>query len=242
MALKGASPEMPTDELTQQRIRAQTDAWLVPGVAGFIGSHLLESLLGVNQKVVGLDNFAAGERENLAQVKDAVGEVRWKNFRFIEGDIRLPADCREACRPARCVLHHAALGSVPQSIEDPVAYHETSISGSLNMLVAARDAGVARFVYASSSATYGDDPELPKIESAVGNPLSPYGSNKYEIELYAGLFACCYGFGSIGLHYFNVFGPRQDPNGAFAAVRVQARQHHRLFGLGVATNKAMAND
>jgi len=205
-------------EKLQQRIRTQPSTWLVTGAAGFIGSNLLQSLLELDQRVIGLDNFAAGKWENLAEVEQAVGRTKWHNLRFIEGDIRSPGDCREACRSARYVLHQAALGSVPQSIEDPVAYHDSNVTGFLNMLVAARDAGVSRFVYAGSSAAYGDDPRLPQIEPIVGCPLSPYGLTKYVDELYAGIFARCYGFGSIGLRYFNVFGPRQDPNGAYAAV------------------------
>lgn len=209
---------MPTYEALQQRIKAQTQTWLITGVAGFIGSNLLEALLKLDQRVVGLDNFAAGKPANLEEVRDAVGESRWKQFRFIEGDIRGADDCREACRSARYVLHQAALGSVPASVEDPVSYNEANIGGFLNMLVAARDAGVARLVYAGSSAAYGDNSGMPKREEAVGNPLSPYGLTKYVNELYAGLFARCYGLESIGLRYFNVFGPRQDPNGAYAAV------------------------
>ena len=209
---------MPSYEALQERMKAQTNTWLITGVAGFIGSNLLEALLKLNQRVVGLDNFVAGKRENLAEVKDAIGSARWRQFRFIEGDIRVPGDCREACRSAQYVLHQAALGSVPVSIEDPVSYNETNIDGFLNMLMAARDAGVARFVYAGSSAAYGDDPGMPKREESIGSPLSPYALTKYANELYAALFARCYGVGSIGLRYFNVFGPRQDPNGAYAAV------------------------
>ena len=209
---------MQTYAAVQERIRTEPAVWLISGVAGFIGSNLLESLLKLGQTVVGLDNFSAGKRDNLAAVRDAVGHGPWKNFRFIEGDIRSPGDCRDACRSARYVLHQAALGSVPQSIEDPVAYNDNNISGFLNMLVAARDAGVSRFVYAGSSATYGDDPGLPQIEPRIGLPLSPYGLTKFVNELYAGMFARCYGLESIGLRYFNVFGPRQDPNGAYAAV------------------------
>ena len=209
---------MPTYETLQGRMKAQTQTWLITGVAGFIGSNLLEALLMLDQRVVGLDNFVAGKRENLMEVRDAVGAARWRQFRFIEGDIRVPGDCREACRAARYVLHQAALGSVPASIEDPVSYNETNIGGFLNMLVAARDAGAARFVYAGSSAAYGDDAGMPKREDSIGSPLSPYGLTKYANELYAELFARCYGFGSIGLRYFNVFGPRQDPDGAYAAV------------------------
>ena len=204
--------------MLQQRIKAQPSTWLVTGVAGFIGSNLLERLLNLDQPVIGLDNFATGKRDNLAEVEATVGPARWKNFHFIEGDIRAPGDCRSACRGVRYVLHQAALGSVPESIEDPVAYHDSNISGFLNMLVASRDAGVSRFVYASSGAAYGDAAGLPAFEAETGHALSPYGLTKYVDELYAQLFARCYGLGSIGLRYFNVFGPRQDPDGAYAAV------------------------
>src|SRR5712692_706489 len=202
----------------QERIKAAPRTWLVTGAAGFIGSHLLEALLKLDQRVTGLDNFSSGNRGNLAQVKDAVTASQWKNFRFVEGDIRSLATCREGCRSADFVLHQAALGSVPCSIADPVTTHDSNIRGFLSMLVAAREARVSRFVYAGSSATYGDHPGLPQVETEIGQPLSPYGLSKYVNELYAGVFARCYGFDSIGLRYFNVFGPRQDPNGAYAAV------------------------
>jgi UDP-N-acetylglucosamine 4-epimerase len=192
--------------------------WLVTGVAGFIGSNLLEALLGLDQRVVGLDNFATGFQHNLDQVEAAVGRECWARFRFIEGDIRSLDTCREACEGVDIVLHEAALGSVPRSIEDPVASHATNVTGFLNMLVAARDAKVKRFVYAASSAAYGDHPALPKVEDTVGRPLSPYGAGKYMDELYADTFGRCYGMETIGLRYFNVFGPRQDPEGAYAAV------------------------
>src|SRR5712692_1808495 len=202
----------------QERIKAAPRTWLVTGAAGFIGSHLLEALLKLDQRVTGLDNFSSGNRGNLAQVKDAVTASQWKNFRFVEGDIRSLATCREGCRSADFVLHQAALGSVPRSIADPVTTHDSNIRGFLSMLVAAREARVSRFVYAGSSATYGDHQGLPQVETEIGQPLSPYGLSKYVNELYAGVFARCYGFDSIGLRYFNVFGPRQDPNGAYAAV------------------------
>ena len=192
--------------------------WLITGVAGFIGSNLLETLLLNDQNVVGLDNFATGHRRNLDEVKNLVSEERWANFRFIEGDIRDVETCRNACLNADFVLHQAALGSVPRSIEDPLTTNAANITGFLNMLVAARDAGARRFVYAASSSTYGDHPALPKVEDVIGNPLSPYAVTKYVNELYADVFARTYGFQSIGLRYFNVFGPRQDPNGAYAAV------------------------
>ena len=200
------------------RIESRPRTWLVTGAAGFIGSHLVEALLRAGQAVVGLDNFSTGRRENLLSIRDGIRDKHWRAFRFVEGDIRSLATCREACRSVETVLHQAALGSVPRSIDDPIASHESNISGFLNMLVAARDAGVARFVYASSSATYGDHPALPKVEAVTGRPMSPYGLTKVVNELYADVFATCYGVDTIGLRYFNVFGPRQDPNGAYAAV------------------------
>jgi UDP-N-acetylglucosamine 4-epimerase len=192
--------------------------WLVTGAAGFIGSHLLETLLANGQDVVGLDNFATGHRSNLESVRVAVGEEAWRRHRFMEADIVDPAACAEACTEADYVLHQAALGSVPRSIADPQATHAANASGFLNMLVAARDAKVARFVYAASSSTYGDHPALPKVESVIGRPLSPYAVTKYLNELYADVFGRCYGMASIGLRYFNVFGARQDPEGPYAAV------------------------
>jgi UDP-N-acetylglucosamine 4-epimerase len=209
---------MPTDEALRARIQANPGTWLVTGAAGFIGSNLLEALLELDQRVIGLDNFATGKRDNLIEVERAVGRARWGRLKFIEGDIRTLGDCREACRGVRYVLHQAALGSVPQSIDDPLAYHASNVTGFLNLRLAARDAGVSRFVYAGSSATYGDHPGLPQQEPHIGRPLSPYGLTKYVDELYAALFARCYGASSIGLRYFNVFGPRQDPLGAYAAV------------------------
>lgn len=202
----------------RERLGSKALTWLVTGVAGFIGSNLLEALLKLGQQVVGLDNFSAGARDNLAQVRDAVGEKRWARFRFIKGDIRSLDTCRQACRSVDVVLHHAALASVPQSIADPIETNGSNVTGFLNILVAAHGAGVSRFVYAGSSAVYGDHPAPVKVESAPARPLSPYAVSKYVNELYADNFARCYGFGSIGLRYFNVFGPRQDPNGAYAAV------------------------
>lgn len=202
----------------KEALRHSPRTWLVTGVAGFIGSNLLETLLCLDQNVVGLDNFATGFRHNLEHVRSLVGEHQWENFRFIEGDIRSREDCRVACQGADYVLHQAALGSVPRSIEDPLTTNENNITGFLNMLTAARDTGVRRFVYAASSSTYGDHPALPKVEDQIGRPLSPYAVTKYVNELYAEVFARCYGFKSIGLRYFNIFGPRQDPNGAYAAV------------------------
>ena len=225
----------------------QQRTWLVTGCAGFIGSHLIETLLKLNQKVVGLDNFATGHRQNLNLVRKAVGETAWKRFHIVRGDIRKLKDCYKAFglkmpkvsggqmaaserlqattnRPLRTahsvdiVLHQAALGSVPRSIKDPLSTHEVNVTGFVNMLIATRDAGVKRFVYASSSSVYGDSPVLPKQEDKIGRQLSPYAVSKYTNELYAGVFGKCYGLETIGLRYFNVFGPRQDPNGPYAAV------------------------
>ena len=192
--------------------------WLITGAAGFIGSNLLEALLKLGQKVVGLDNFFTGHRVNLDEVREQVTPAQWENFRFIEGDIRSLDDCHAACASVDYVLHHAALGSVPRSLEDPILTNACNVTGFLNMLVAARDAGVKRFTYAASSSTYGDHPDLPKVEEKIGKPLSPYAVTKYVNELYADVFSRCYGLQTVGLRYFNVFGPRQDPNGAYAAV------------------------
>ena len=205
-------------EALQATLRAQPRTWLVTGVAGFIGSNLLETLLKLDQRVVGLDNFATGHQHNLDEVRTLVDAAQWARFRFIEGDIRELADCQAACAGVDHVLHQAALGSVPRSLADPIATNAANITGFLNMLVAARDAGVKRFVYAASSSTYGDHPGLPKVEDVIGKPLSPYAVTKYVNELYAEVFARSYGFQSIGLRYFNVFGARQDPEGAYAAV------------------------
>lgn len=192
--------------------------WLITGAAGFIGSHLLEHLLLLDQKVVGLDNFSNGKRGNLDQVKKAVSADQWKRFSFVEGDIRDLDACRKLSGGVDFVLHQAALGSVPRSLADPVNFNDNNITGTLNMLVAARECKVRRFVYATSSSIYGDNPVLPKVEDAIGVPLSPYAVTKYVGELYAGVFNRCYGMETVGLRYFNVFGPRQDPNGAYAAV------------------------
>ena len=201
-----------------ENLQATPKTWLVTGVAGFIGSNLLETLLKLNQTVVGLDNFATGHQHNLDEVQSLVTAEQWAKFSFIEGDIRQFADCQKACAGVDYVLHEAALGSVPRSIADPITTNETNISGFLNMLTAARDAGVASFTYAASSSTYGDHPALPKVEENIGKPLSPYAVTKYVNELYADVFAKTYGFKTIGLRYFNVFGQRQDPKGAYAAV------------------------
>jgi len=192
--------------------------WLVTGAAGFIGSNLLQSLLELDQHVVGLDNFATGHRANLQEVERGVTADRWRRFRFVEGDIRDRGACRRACDGVDIVLHQAALGSVPRSIEDPITANSVNVGGFLEMLMAARVAGVKRFVYATSSSTYGDHPGLPKVESLIGKPLSPYAVTKLANELYADVFSSTYGFPSIGLRYFNIFGARQDPNGAYAAV------------------------
>src|SRR6185295_3356861 len=208
----------PRYQEVKERLRASPRRWLVTGAAGFIGSHLVETLLNLDQGVIGLDNFATGYARNLDDVKQAVGAQRARNFSFVEGDIKDPAACRSACANVDYVLHQAALGSVPRSIADPLATHEANVTGFLNMLLAARDARVARFVYAASSSTYGDHPGLPKVEDVIGRPLSPYAVTKYANELYADVFARCYAVNSIGLRYFNIFGARQDPNGAYAAV------------------------
>ncbi|MEY4766864.1 MAG: Vi polysaccharide biosynthesis UDP-N-acetylglucosaminuronic acid epimerase TviC [Pseudomonadota bacterium] len=205
-------------DTVKAQLRQQPRRWLVTGVAGFIGSNLLEALLQLDQEVVGLDNFATGHQRNLDEVQAIVGSERWSRFRFIRGDITRLEDCQAACAGVELVLHEAALGSVPRSVADPITSNAANVTGFLNMLVAARDAGVKRLVYAASSSTYGDHPGLPKVEDTIGKPLSPYAVTKYVNELYADVFARTYGFETIGLRYFNVFGPRQDPNGAYAAV------------------------
>ncbi len=212
-----ASVNSAYEQLTQ-RLPSQPGLWLVTGCAGFIGSHLLETLLKLDQSVVGLDNFSTGYVRNLAEVQAQVSPAQWRRFKLIEADICDLAACRQACAGVDFVLHQAALGSVPRSLDDPLATNASNIDGFLNMLVAARDAKVRRFVYAASSSTYGDHPGLPKVEDAIGQPLSPYAVTKLVNELYAGVFGRCYGFSSIGLRYFNVFGARQDPDGAYAAV------------------------
>lgn len=205
-------------ELLKRDLTLAPRAWLVTGVAGFIGSHLLETLLGTGQRVVGLDNFSTGHRRNLDDVQGKVSAAQWSSFRFVEGDIRDLAMCHEVTRGVDHVLHQAALGSVPRSIADPITSHDSNVNGFLNMLVAARDAGVRSFIYAASSSTYGDHPGLPKVEDVIGQPLSPYAVTKYVNELYANVFGRVYGIRCVGLRYFNVFGPRQDPDGAYAAV------------------------
>ncbi|EPW6435931.1 TPA: Vi polysaccharide biosynthesis UDP-N-acetylglucosaminuronic acid C-4 epimerase TviC [Vibrio parahaemolyticus] len=205
-------------EQIQQELVESPKAWLVTGVAGFIGSNLLEKLLKLDQTVVGLDNFATGHQHNLDEVKGLVSEAQWDRFTFIEGDIRESKTCQQAVKGVDYVLHQAALGSVPRSIADPLTTNAANITGFLNMLDAAKEEGVSSFTYAASSSTYGDHPALPKVEENIGNPLSPYAVTKYVNELYAGVYARTYGFKTIGLRYFNVFGRRQDPNGAYAAV------------------------
>ena len=207
-----------TYEQVQAQLRTAPQKWLVTGVGGFIGSNLLEALLGLDQEVTGLDNFSTGYRKNLEEVRAALSPTQWSRFTLIEGDIADPLTCRRACEGVALVLHQAALGSVPGSMADPAAAHRSNVTGFLNMLLAARDARVKRFVYASSSAVYGDDPQLPKVERKIGSPLSPYAATKLVDEVYAEVFARAYGFQSIGLRYFNVFGPRQDPEGSYAAV------------------------
>jgi len=209
-------------EELQEYLKSNRSTWLITGVAGFIGSNLLEELLVLNQNVVGLDNFDTGYQHNIDQAIQDANSVTGKdlsgNFRFINGDIREIGDCRQACNGVDYVLHQAALGSVPRSIEDPINTNKANIDGFLNILVASRDADVRRFVYAASSSTYGDHPDLPKVEDKIGNPLSPYAVTKVVNEIYAGVFAKTYRFKAIGLRYFNIFGKRQDPNGSYAAV------------------------
>ncbi len=201
-----------------EELKTQPKTWLVTGAAGFIGSNLVENLLALDQKVIGLDNFFSGYAHNLDMVRGLVTPAQWARFTFIEGDVRAIGDCREACKGVNHVLHQAALGSVPRSLEDPLTTNACNITGHLHMLLAARDEGVNSFVYAASSSTYGDEPTLPKREDRIGKPLSPYALSKYVNELYADVFNLCYDFPSVGLRYFNVFGRRQDPNGAYAAV------------------------
>jgi UDP-N-acetylglucosamine 4-epimerase len=205
------------DSLKKQ-LQEEPKNWLITGVAGFIGSNLLEALLKLNQRVVGLDNFSTGHQRNLDEVKSLVTPEQWAGFRFNRGDIRSLDDCRSACDNVDYVIHQAALGSVPRSIEDPITTNQNNIDGFLNILVAARDAQVKRLVYAASSSSYGDHPDLPKVEDKIGKPLSPYAVTKLVNEIYSDVFARTYGFRTIGLRYFNIFGRRQDPDGAYAAV------------------------
>lgn len=205
-------------DLLQERLRAKPHRWLVTGAAGFIGSHLVEKLLQLQQSVVGMDNLSTGRWKNLAEVAEAVTAEEWGRFRYIEADITSLDACRAACAGVQIVLHQAALGSVPRSLHDPLRTHGSNVCGFVNMLEAARHAAVQRFVYASSSSVYGDNPMLPKSEPNVGQPLSPYAGTKIIDEIYAGIFHRCYQLPVVGLRYFNVFGPRQDPNGEYAAV------------------------
>ncbi|WP_288368526.1 NAD-dependent epimerase/dehydratase family protein [uncultured Alcanivorax sp.] len=205
-------------EQVKADLKSNPKTWLITGVAGFIGSNLLETLLKLDQTVVGLDNFATGHQHNLDEVHGLVSEQQWQRFSFIEGDIRNLKDCNKAVSGVDYVLHQAALGSVPRSINDPIATNQANIDGFLNVLVASKEEGVKSFTYAASSSTYGDHPALPKEENVIGNPLSPYAVTKYVNELYAFVFSRTYDFHSTGLRYFNVFGPRQDPDGAYAAV------------------------
>ncbi len=209
---------MATYEQLKAELKAKPGTWLVTGVAGFIGSNLLETLLQLDQVVVGLDDFSTGHRKNLEEVRAQVSAAQWARFRMVEGDISDPATCQSVCAGVDFVLHQAAQGSVPASMANPLRAHRNNVTGFLNMVLAARDAKVKRFVYASSSAVYGDEATLPKVEHKTGNPLSPYAATKAMDEMYAGVFARAFGFDSIGLRYFNVFGRRQDPEGAYAAV------------------------
>src|SRR5271165_543211 len=205
-------------EVAKRQLKSAPRNWAISGAAGFIGSNLLETLLKLDQRVTGLDNFVTGHERNLDEVKRLVEPAQWARFDFIEGDVCAIEDCVRVCKDADYVSHQAALGSVTRSLADPIATNATNVTGFLNMLVAARDAKVRRFVYASSSSTYGDHPGLPKVEDAIGKPLSPYAVTKCANELYAGAFALAYGVDTIGLRHFNVFGPRQDPDGPYAAV------------------------
>jgi UDP-N-acetylglucosamine/UDP-N-acetylgalactosamine 4-epimerase len=205
-------------DILAEEMRDKPRKWLVTGCAGFIGSHLLETLLQLDQTVIGMDNFATGYRRNLDDVRSSVGARQWSRFSFLEADIRDMAACRDAMQGVDSVLHQAALGSVPRSLKDPLTTHDVNVNGFVNILIAARDAGVSSLTYASSSSVYGDNPDLPKVEERTGKPLSPYALTKSIDEMYADIFARCYGFKSVGLRYFNVFGKRQDPAGAYAAV------------------------
>jgi UDP-N-acetylglucosamine 4-epimerase len=205
-------------EDVKRQLKSESRTWAITGVAGFIGSNLLETLLKLDQRVVGLDNFATGCARNLEEVKRLVEPAQWARFDFLEGDVCAIENCARTCEGVDYVLHHAALASVPRSLADPIATNATNVTGFLNMLVVACKAEVRRFVYASSSSTYGDNPGLPKVEDSIGRPLSPYAVTKYVNELFAGVFSRAYGLETVGLRYFNVFGPRQDPTGAYAAV------------------------
>jgi UDP-N-acetylglucosamine 4-epimerase len=203
---------------TQALLMKQPARWLITGVAGFIGSNLLEKLLTLDQEVIGIDNFATGHNKNLQEIEAVVSKKHWSKFKLLEGDICDMNICQQACSNVDHVLHQAALGSVPRSINDPIATNNVNISGFLNMLIASNEAKVKSFTYAASSSSYGDHPALPKVENIIGKPMSPYAVTKYVNELYASVFYSNYGFNSIGLRYFNVFGKRQDPDGPYAAV------------------------
>jgi UDP-N-acetylglucosamine 4-epimerase len=210
--------QMSNYQKAKEQLQREPKTWLVTGAAGFIASNLVEELLRLNQRVVGLDNYSTGHRRNLDEVKAALSADQWSRFTMREGDITRLADCRQAAAGADFVLHHAAVGSVPRSIDEPLFAHEVNVTGTLHVLVAAQEAKAQRFVYATSSAVYGDDPTLPKVEPILGNCLSPYAVSKLANELYAQVFGRCYGAQTVGLRYFNIFGPRQDPEGAYAAV------------------------
>ena len=218
MKIRPHKPAVARYEELQDRLKSAPRAWLITGVAGFIGSNLLETLLKLDQRVQGLDDFSSGKKQNLEAVQAQVTSSQWARFHLCKGDIADLELCQEACAGVEIVLHHAALVSVPLSTQKPLLCHASNVTGFLNLLLAARDAGVRRFVYASSSAVYGDDVALPKVEDKIGRPLSPYAATKAMNEVYAGVFARLYGLPSIGLRYFNVFGPRQDPEGGYAAV------------------------
>lgn len=218
VAGKISGVKMTVFEHIKTELTISPKTWLVTGVAGFIGSNILEVLLMLDQRVIGMDNFSTGYGYNLENVRKAVGDAKWAGFDFLEGDIRNPDDCRSACSGVEYVLHQAALGSVPRSMDDPVTTNQCNVDGFLNMAVASVEARVKRFVYASSSSVYGDSPQLPKTEDHIGAPLSPYAASKLMNEIYSGVFSKVYDFEWIGLRYFNVFGKRQDPKGAYAAV------------------------
>lgn len=205
-------------EALKKTLQGKPQKWLVTGVAGFIGSNLAETLLKLGQEVVGLDDFSTGHRKNLEEIQKSVGDAAWKKFKFLEGSIADAKNCADAVKGVQAVLHQAAIGSVPRSIKEPLVSHAANVDGFLNMIHAAKEEGIKRFVYASSSSVYGDHPGLPKVEDQTGNLLSPYALTKKIDEQYAEMFQRCYGFQSIGLRYFNVFGARQDPNGPYAAV------------------------
>lgn len=208
---------MQFEEKIQECLKEQK-TWLVTGAAGFIGSNIVEILLKHNQKVVGLDNFSTGHKKNLQEIKNNISTEQYTLFQFVEGDVQDLNICQVACKNIDYVLHQAAVASVPASMENPLHAHDVNVTGFINMLIAARDNQVKRFVYASSSAVYGDGKELPKVEEKISDPISPYAANKYINEVYAKTFGQCYGLETVGLRYFNVYGPRQDPNGAYAAV------------------------